>query len=511
MPRRKRVAVRTVMSVSAMALAVLTFTPGIAGASVLPTTISENLTLTASGSPYTGSTTIASGATVVAEPGVLVKSGTITVNGTLKTNGTAEQPVVFTSAMDTAAGQWTGIKLQAGSGASRLSHVEIRYAKTAVAATAAVSPVIEDSFIHHNSERGISFSSGGAPEIARNLVADNGNSGISFTFTGNGNQLNIHDNLVDGNKSGGIRVSPFSTATLGHVDFSGNEVTDNLGSPAIDFQAPTLPPDIDENFLSGNQKNGIWVSGTVDQSTTWQDRGYPFVSTWSAITVEAGDTLTLDPGTTIKGDGRGMNVNGSLVADGTATEPITFTSLTDDSVDGDTNGDGSATVPVPGGWTGLVFPSVNNVELSYLAFHYAKVAIDIEYLDTITVRNSDFINNVAALEVAQTAENNPALGALPCVPPYLSWLVSVNNWFGQTGVPTPSVDVASVIGAKIPEEYESMFGAFSSLASLSAPLYPGTDTIPFYIYSCPPAGIPPTPITPVSLMGIPFEPWFTDL
>jgi hypothetical protein len=71
--------------------------------------------------------------------------------------------------------------------------------------------------------------------------------------------------------------------------------------------------------------------------------------------------------------------------------------------------------------------------------------------------------------------------------------------------------LTEVLGAVLPEEYGALFQAFTSLAELSAPLYPGGDSIPFAIYSCPQIGIPPTPVTPVMVMSIPPEPWFTDL
>jgi Right handed beta helix region len=770
--------------IAAALLVALAIAPASASATVLPTTISESMTLTAAASPYTGtSTTISEGVTVTVEPGALVKlSGTLTSKGTLDVDGTAEAPAVFTSATNSAPGQWTGVVLQAGAGASSLRHAEVRYAKTGVAVSGGISPEILDSFIHHGTSAGISVSGGGSAEIARNTIADNGGTGIGFSYTGSANRLNIHDNVVQSNKGDGIRVSPSSGASFEPIDFSGNEVKSN-GGTAVYFQGPTIPPDIDENTLSGNAKNGIWVSGTVAQSTTWEDRGYPVVvhsgvtvssgtaltlqpglivkidntrltvngtliadgtvaepitftsikedlggdtngdgaasmpspgdwvkvdfsatsggmldhtrvryggsssssgdyamvviqcpcptppaitnslirhskntglktnvsspqitgntishnasdgvllhggapelayneisdnghrgvfynalptasgqinihdnlvehngesgirvsintaplvksitladnevnenggqaiffhggtvppdiddnslsgnakngiwvsgtvaqsTTWedrgypfvshsSSIKIAAAATLTLAPGSTIKGEIRGIEVNGTLIADGTATEPITFTSIKDDSVDGDTNGNGSATLPAPGDWPGIYFPEAAGDELSYVAFHYAEAAIDIEELVSMFIENSDFIYNDQAIAVATTADMDPALGALPCVPPYLSFVMAYDVWFGEAGYPSSSIDLTDVLGAVLPEEYGSLFQAFTSLAELSAPLYPGGDSIPFAIYSCPEIGIPPTPMTPVILTNIPPEPWFTAL
>jgi hypothetical protein len=73
------------------------------------------------------------------------------------------------------------------------------------------------------------------------------------------------------------------------------------------------------------------VCGPLGNST-WSLAGSPYdVCGSTGVTVPAGVTLTIDPGVTVQFAGPAstqMTVQGALVAGGTVTQPITFTSLT---------------------------------------------------------------------------------------------------------------------------------------------------------------------------------------
>ena len=74
--------------------------------------------------------------------------------------------------------------------------------------------------------------------------------------------------------------------------------------------------------------------------TTWDLSSSPFIVSCGGVAVASGATLTIAPGVVVRfasGVGcsgfalLGLSINGGLVASGTAAQPITFTSSTDDA------------------------------------------------------------------------------------------------------------------------------------------------------------------------------------
>ncbi len=107
----------------------------------------------------------------------------------------------------------------------------------------------------------------------------------------------------------------------------------------------------------------------VTGTETWTKEAGPYVV--QNMSIASGGVLTINPGTIVKiAQGVGIGVAGTLVAVGTPTDPIVFTSLKDDAQGDDSNGDGSATTPQPGDWTGIItytggITHITNATLTY--------------------------------------------------------------------------------------------------------------------------------------------------
>jgi RHS repeat-associated protein len=138
------------------------------------------------------------------------------------------------------------------------------------------------------------------------------------------------------------------------------ENPDVVQSPAAAQRAADGAAAIAEKKAVHPKKGGgpialLAVGGGITSSTTWALADSPFEVT-SNVTVSSPATLTIEPGVVVKFDA-GTNLTildgATLTANGTSAAPITFTSIKDDAVGGDLNGDGNATSPAPGDWDGV--------------------------------------------------------------------------------------------------------------------------------------------------------------
>jgi len=321
-----------------------------ASATVLPSTIKENTTLTAAGNPYTGSSTIETGITVKVEPGVKFSEANFVVKGTLLAEGTSGEPIVFEGNANAA------VTFESGSGASVLNHVEVLHAghSTCCAPRPSIwvrrsSPSILNSTIANAGYFAIWATEGGSPEIANNKITS-GYAGILYEAgSGNSGEVNIHGNVVEG--GGGITVNVNGSTVTGKT-LSANTVSGG-GTEPIEYSGPDIPGDVTQNTLSGNKSNLIEVSGTVAHSSTWKYGGSP-AKFLPSVTVAAGVTLKILSGVVLLNPA--MTVKGTLDVEGTQENPVVFTGFKEEN---------------PGEWAAVKFESgsgesvLDHVEAAY--------------------------------------------------------------------------------------------------------------------------------------------------
>ena len=350
-------------------------------ATSLPATITEDTTLDPAGNPYTGTSTIESGVTVTVEPGAELTIGTLTVKGTLLAEGTAEEPVVFTGTKRESPGEWKDIVFEPGSGESVLDRVEVAYGGYAERPAVEVngsSPTITNSVFRKNKNYGILAPEGGAPEVAHNSFYDSAQA-ISYTAReGQSGEVNIHDNYVEGG-TGGIFAKIYSGSSATGKTLSANTVVGTTGS-SITFWGREVPGDITENTLSENNHNCIEIAiAEVNHSETWNDGGSE-VCIYSSLTVATGVTLTITKGVYLTN--ANITVKGTLLAEGTAEEPVVFTGTKRES---------------PGEWKDIVFEPgsgesvLDRVEVAYGGYA-ERPAVEVNG-SSPTITNSVFRKN----------------------------------------------------------------------------------------------------------------------
>ena len=277
--------------------------------------IREDATWTKANAPYVleRAVLVERGVTLRIEPGVVVRAAgsrsALVVRGALAAEGSAGEPILFAPPRERSAG-WTGIRFEApgGPAPSVLAHVEVRGA-------------------------------GARPWRRFHRAAS-----VASEVSG----LSIRDSsIVDG---GGEALLLAAGAV---VDVARSEIRGHAGYAVWSNDADSTLSGLSESVVAGNRPDAFRVAGQLDASATWPAT-MPFVLERDVV-VAPGVRLTLLPGAVVKGASSKteLRLRGRIVARGTPESPVVFTSAADDSAGGDTNGDGSASAPGPGGWMGI--------------------------------------------------------------------------------------------------------------------------------------------------------------
>jgi parallel beta-helix repeat protein len=253
----------------------------------------------------TGAIHVYSGATLTTNPGCLVKfnaGGALYIGyysaAILNAVGTSGNPITFTSNASTPApADWHGIVFfnSTDDASTIMDYCTVEYGGLGGYDSNIfcdnASPTIQNCTIRHSDGYGIYCDNYAGPTLTNNTINNNGLFPIAEFC-----------NMLDSN------------------------VTGNTGS--------------------GNGTDAIEVrGGSMTDSHTWVPQDfYFFVNDWTHVYNSA--TLTLQPGCLVKFyPGRGLYFGyygeATLIAEGTSSKPITFTS--------------HATTPAPGDWEGIVF------------------------------------------------------------------------------------------------------------------------------------------------------------
>lgn len=121
---------------------------------------------------------------------------------------------------------------------------------------------------------------------------------------------------------------------------------------------------------AGCDINGLVIDSPhrITTGVTWVDLGIPYVILKTRVQVDVGGQLTFAPGVVVKNKEStfAATFGGTFITQGTAAQPVTLTSLEDDTNGGDTNNDGNTTALSPGQWGGFQFIQTVNPSISHL-------------------------------------------------------------------------------------------------------------------------------------------------
>ena len=327
--------------------------------------------------------TISSGTVVKIKGGVR-----ILIDGTLNAQGTAENKIYFTDFRDDTVGGdtngdgdltspapagWTYMLFGYTADATAvLDYCVFRYGSgswggwtthSMLTVDRASNVTITNSELSQSSKSSILINNPNAcVSLSSNHIYNNGRYGV---WSKNSNP-SITGNTISNNAEYGM----FVEGAVLPIAVSGNTFSENiLGSVNLGIGASGTSIDADNIGIEG-----LWITnGTVNTDTTWS-APFPYVLT-GHVNVEGTSVLTISPGVIIKtASARQINVinSASIIAEGSAANPIRFTTLHDDGEDvgGDTNGNANATLPSDQKWIGIRISDNSSGSFAHCVFRY---------------------------------------------------------------------------------------------------------------------------------------------
>ncbi|WP_444944680.1 right-handed parallel beta-helix repeat-containing protein [Microbulbifer sp. ZKSA006] len=403
---------------------------GLLGSLTEDTTLVADTTYTLLSTLY-----IESGVTLKIEPGARIEIAgdfSFEVFGTIEAKGASDTPVIFTSNENMPiAGGWAGIVAQSG-GTVNLDYVLIEYANYGLYAASGSTFSLSNSSLRYFSESGV-YANNAAGSISNSTIQFADNSGVYLYGV---DDVTISDSAITENNYG-IYIRGYNDGATTPA-INGNTITDNnsygLYLYGVRDAVYDPQPVITGNSIHSNNSYGLYTdfyeSGviTVDATGNWWNttdpeliagdiydytdttRNRPIVdyssyldaedgtadvsnglfgyltedtTLLSGVTytlldtlyVQSGITLTIEPGARIEASGNfGLEVSGTLNAQGSANTPVVFTS--------------SESTPSAGDWLGIVAQNGGVVELDYVILEYANYGLYAASGSTFSLSNS---------------------------------------------------------------------------------------------------------------------------
>lgn len=235
------------------------------------------------------------------------------------------------------------------------------------------------------------------------------------------------------------------------------------------------------NTFSDNSRNAILINfygtnGGTAYNLVFETSSIPYYFNVD-FTIPSNSSLIIKSNNIIKfAQYSGLSVDGTFKAEAAAGQKIYFTAITDDNLGGDTNGDGTSSVPASQFWNGITFNNsskddsctIRRIEIKY-AGYYNNGAINIKdsspTIDNNTISNSYY--GVKIEGVSNPVISNNVISVSGTVPVAMS--VSSDPKILNDSISTQSINYIAIglLGGTLTSDALIKFRSFTNTANVT--------------------------------------------